>query len=252
MTASILDFFHSAFRIRPEEFKRTALAFFYLFTAIGAFIIGRITRTVLFLEIPNYKEQLPLMYIGIAIGVSTTMFFYSKVERTLRRDQTNCITLIALILITLLFRFALQNGSESVYWAFYIWVEIFGTFLIVQFWSFTNEIFHSRQAKRLFAIIGGGGVLSNIVIGFGIKNTVKSIGTENLLYVICGCLMLSFWAVWALGKNARADLSAAHEKKPTAKTRDGKVKEEKVFTTRHVQLIAMVVVITYIVSTVVD
>ncbi|MDP7040067.1 MAG: Npt1/Npt2 family nucleotide transporter [Myxococcota bacterium] len=252
MSASILDFFHSAFRIRPEEFKRTALAFFYLFTAIGAFIIGRIARTVLFLEIPNYKEQLPLMYIGIAIGVSITMLFYSKVERRLRRDQTNSITLVVLILITFLFRFALQNGGETIYWAFYIWVEIFGTFLIVQFWSFTNEIFHSRQAKRLFAIIGGGGVLSNVVIGFGIKNTVKSIGTENLLYVICGCLALSLITVLALGKNARADLTAAHEKKPTAKTRDGKPKGEKVFTTRHVQLIAMVVVITYIVSTIVD
>ena len=252
MSASILDFFHSAFRIRPEEFKRTALAFFYLFTAIGAFIIGRIARTVLFLEIPNYKEQLPLMYIGIAIGVSLTMFFYSKVERVLRRDQTNSITLVALILITFVFRFALRTGGETIYWAFYIWVEIFGTFLIVQFWSFTNEIFHSRQAKRLFAIIGGGGVLSNVVIGFGIKNTVKSIGTENLLYVICACLALSLLTVIALGKNARGDLRAAHEKKPSTKSRDGKPKGEKVFTTRHVQLIAMVVVITYIVSTIVD
>ena len=39
---------------------------------VGAFIIGRIARTVLFLEIPDYKQQLPLAYNGIAISVSTT------------------------------------------------------------------------------------------------------------------------------------------------------------------------------------
>jgi len=147
------------FQIRPEEVRRTALCFVYLFFCIGAFIIARIARTVLFLEIPGYKEQLPLTYIAIAVIVSLAMAGYARVERTLRRDHTNIITFAALAAVTLGFRVALRPGALGVYWAFYIWVEVFGSFLIVQFWSFANEIFHARQAKRLFAVIGGWSVV---------------------------------------------------------------------------------------------
>ncbi|MEL6548593.1 MAG: hypothetical protein AAFQ82_28480, partial [Myxococcota bacterium] len=118
MRAGLLAVLQNVFKIRPEEIKTTGLAFVYLFFAIGAFIIGRIARTVLFLEIPDYKQQLPLAYIGIAISVSTAMFLYRLVQGKLRRDKTNAITLALLIVGTLSFRFALKAGGEPVYWAF--------------------------------------------------------------------------------------------------------------------------------------
>ncbi len=253
MRAGLLAILQSVFKIRPEEAKTTGLAFVYLFFAIGAFIIGRITRTVLFLEIPDYKQQLPLAYIGIAISVSAAMFLYRLVQGKLRRDRTNAITLAFLILGTLSFRFALRQGGESVYWAFYFWVEVFGTFLVVQFWTMTNEIFHSRQAKRLFAIIGGGGVLSNVFIGFFVSGSVRALGTENLLYIISACMAVSLVAALALGQMANVELEAARERAPAKRTPSGApISRKKVFATRHVQLIALVVVLTYLVSTLVD
>ena len=92
MTSSLYQILHDTLRVRPEELKRTGLSFLYLFMAVGSFIMARITRDVLFLEIPNYKAQLPLTYIGIAMSVSVIMYSYAKVERVLRRDRTNTIT----------------------------------------------------------------------------------------------------------------------------------------------------------------
>src|SRR4051812_42029476 len=106
------------FQIRPEEVGRTVMCFVYLFFCIGAFIIARIARTVLFLEIPGYKDQLPLTYIAIAIIVSVAMVIYARVERTLRRDHTNIITFVLLAAITVAFRLALRPGAHGVYWAF--------------------------------------------------------------------------------------------------------------------------------------
>ena len=258
MQKALLNFLNDVFKIRPEEARLTGLAFSYLFFAIGAFIVARIARTVLFLEIPNYKEQLPLVYLGIALAVSTAMFGYTRVERKLRRDQTNMITLVFLIIVTLGIRGALTIENHAVYWVFYIWVEIFGAFLIIQFWSIINEIFHSRQAKRLFAIIGGGGVLSNVAFGFSTSALVKIIGTENLLFVIVGCLVVTTWVVYLLGKEARPELEAAHQRKAKVQKRvapdakETKEVKEKIFATRHVQFIAMVVMLTYVVSTMVD
>ncbi|MEO1174132.1 MAG: hypothetical protein AAFX94_19100, partial [Myxococcota bacterium] len=255
MRGGLLAVLQNVFKIRPEEIRTTGLAFVYLFFAIGAFIIGRITRTVLFLEIPDYKQQLPLAYIGIAISVSAAMYLYSRVQGKLRRDRTNAITLLLLIAGTLSFRFALAGGGETVLWAFYFWVEVFGTFLVVQFWTMTNEIFHSRQAKRLFAIIGGGGVLSNIFIGFFVSGSVRALGTENLLYIISACMAVSLVAVLALGQFARDALEAARDRAPPPKKAvrgAAPIPRKKVFATRHVQLIALVVILTYIVSTLVD
>lgn len=252
--AGLSNFLQTVFKIRPEEASRTGAACLYLFASVGAFIISRITRTVLFLEIPGYREKLPLMYIIQAVAVSAAMYVYSRYERKLRRDQTNVISLAIIIVANLGFRWLLEFKTETVYGIFYVWVEIFGTFLIVQFWSFANEIFHSREAKRLFALIGGGGVLANVVIGFGIKGSVAYLGTENLVFVICICLSVSLVTVWYLGKIARTELDQARERRPAKTKEAGKSKGQpgKVFATRHVQLIALVVVVTYLVSTLVD
>lgn len=253
MRAGLVALLQDLFKIRPDELRRTGYAFVYLFAAIGAFIIGRIARTVFFLEMPNYKEALPLAYIGTAIAVSTAMALYARFERKLRRDRTNMVTLAALLVITLAFRFAVHGGGAFVPWAFYFWVEVYGTFLVVQFWSFASEIFHARQAKRLFAVIGGGGVLANVAIGLAISNSVKSLGTENLLYLVSACLAVCLVMVTLLGREAKTELTAAHDRVgPGTRSAAGAVETRKVFATRHVQLIALVVVITYLVSTLVD
>ncbi|MBI5510890.1 MAG: HEAT repeat domain-containing protein [Deltaproteobacteria bacterium] len=251
MSQGLATLLQNLFKIRPEEAPRTGMAFLYLFAAIGAFIVGRIARTVLFLEIPNYKEQLPLMYVLIAITVSIIMYAYTRVERRLRRDITNSITLVALTLGTLAFRFALHGGEHLVYWVFYIWIEILGGFLVVQFWTLTNEIFNARQAKRLFAIIGGGGVIANIVFGFAISNTVKSLGTENLLYVLCACLAVCLAMTVLLGRNARPELMAARDRKLPPGRQKAPL-PQKIFASRHVIFIAGVVILTYLVSTLAD
>jgi ATP/ADP translocase/HEAT repeat protein len=269
--------FGTSIDVRPGEYLRCFAAFVYLFSAVGAFITARIAKSSLFLEIPNYRDQLPLTYIGVALTVSLVMSQYAKVERSLRRDHTNLITLAGIICVTLLFRYALDversigwfidNPKHEVYWFFLIWVEVLGTLLIVQFWSLVPEIFTSRQAKRLFIVIGGGGVLANIAFGFGVKTLVPLIGTENLLFLICACLCVSGGAVTLLGVNARAELRNARQRAPsvqrtkqlnrtrhvaTEKLKTIKDRVPNVFTIKHVQLIAAVVVVIYLVSTIVD
>ncbi|MBN1962743.1 MAG: HEAT repeat domain-containing protein [Deltaproteobacteria bacterium] len=244
------DFFEAVLRVRPVELRRTAIAFVYLFTAVGAFIVGRITRSVLFLEIPDYRNQLPLIYILIAVSVTVIMSVYARIERKLKRDRINALTLGIMIVITLVFHCLLTVRNHLTYWFFYLWAEIYGAFLIVQFWSLANEIFNARQAKRLFAIIGGGGVLANVVVGFAISGSVKQIGTENLTLVIIGLLLISLAAVILLGRSAKNELTLAHGKHSEhAISQDGAI---RIWHNRHVRLIAIVVVLTYVVSTFVD
>jgi HEAT repeat protein len=237
------------FKVRPEEIRRTLLASLYLFTTLGAFITSRISRTVLFLEMPDYKQQLPLIYIGVALSVSLAMLFYGRLETAWRRDQLNTITALILVVVTLLFRLLFINPLPIVYWAYYMWVELLGTLLVIQYWNFVNDIFHSRQAKRLFAFIGGGGIAANIVVGFGIQHIVDRLGSDNLLFVVCGFLLLCALEVWLLAKDAPSDLVSGEKKSPPSKK---PISKQAILGTRHVRLIAAVVMICFAVSTVID
>ena len=60
MTGSLQALLQQTLRVRPDEARRTGLSCLYLFSAIGAFILARMTRDALILEIPDYKLQLPL------------------------------------------------------------------------------------------------------------------------------------------------------------------------------------------------
>ena len=48
---------------------------------------------------------------------------------------------------------------------FYLWVNVYGLILISQFWSFTNSVSHPREAKRIFGIVGVGGILGGLFGG---------------------------------------------------------------------------------------
>ena len=248
MAASLLASAQDLLRIRPEEVQRTLNCFVYLFMAMGAFVLARIVRTVLFLEIPNYQEQLPFIYIVMAATSSLVMYGYVNVEGRLRRHHTNLLTLGLLGAVTLIFRGFLAVHSPLLAWLFYLWVDVFGTLLMVQFWSLTNEMFDSRQGKRLFALIGGGSVVANIAFGLSAGLATRLIGVDNLLYIVCFCLLICAGIVRRLGSTIEKQSPGA--RRPFVQPRTAK-KTAASFDA-HIVLVAAVTTLTYLVSTWVD
>ena len=49
--------------------------------------------------------------------------------------------------------------------AFYVWVNCFGVIAPVQAWTFANQLFDTRQARRLFGLIAVGASLGSIGAG---------------------------------------------------------------------------------------
>jgi ATP/ADP translocase/HEAT repeat protein len=245
--------FLALLKIRPGEEKKVLAMFGYLFCAVGAFIVGRISRDTLFLELPNAKKQLPYMYLGIAVVVSVSVYVYSRIERRGRREAIVGYSLLFFMATVVALRFVLPT-SHAFYWVYYIWVEVFGTLMVIQAWGFANSIFNAREAKRLFATIGGGGVLANIIMGLGIKQLAPAFGAMNLLYfvvvVIFGAFLFEAWLT-RLGKQALEEQRAQPAKKGSTPI---KIAEDTagVLGSRHLQIIATIVAMTFFVSTLVD
>jgi AAA family ATP:ADP antiporter len=242
----------SAFRIRPGEARRVGLMFLYLMGVVSTFIVSRTVRDTLFLS--RYElSKLPLMYVAVAVGVAVASYGYSRIADRHRRDLLITMSLISFAATFAAFWLALhlQRGGTWLYPALYVVVEIIGAISIIQFWTFANDIYSAREAKRLFGVIGAGGVISNIICGFAIGSIAPRIGSENLLLVCTTLLALCIIAVRAIAAISRSDLEQAVRK--PKRSRIGLAADSgAVLGSRHLKIIAGIVTLTFLTVTIVD
>jgi ATP/ADP translocase len=244
----VLERVLSQFKIRSGEAEKVFLMAVYLLMAVSAFIIGRITRDALFLGEYD-RSALVFMYMTVAVAVSIPSYLYARVADRYRRDRIVKITLIFFALSVVGLRVALGLSGRWIYIVLYNWIEVVGAFLMIQFWTFAGDIFSSRQAKRLFPIIGGGGVLANILCGATVSGLVKVIGTENLLLVLVACLAVCFGVVHRLGALEKPRLQEAITgRKSRAKRGAFKMRSElsDVFKSKHLRIVAAMTVATFV------
>ena len=200
-TDQLTSLLQKVFKIRKGEFGKTALMFLYAFNAVAAFIIGRIMKDTLFLSDKTNLTWLPYMYIFVALGVSLATVVYARQIARFSLSKVINVSMASFIIILLAFRYALT--FENITWVvstMYIFIEIMGIMLIIQFWTFANEIYNSREAKRLFGVIGGGQVLANLY-SFPIKNLKEYIGIPNLLFVCIVSIIFCWFVFNYLSKN---------------------------------------------------
>jgi ATP/ADP translocase/HEAT repeat protein len=198
----------SALRLQPGEGKKTALMFGILLCAVGAFIIARVARDSLFLS--RYSlDTLPFLYIWVAAGVSLQSYLFSFAADRHRRDRTLQVTLVAGAGALVASRLLLYGVGDWFYPVLYVLVELVGSLLVIQVWTLANDVFTAREAKRLFGLVGAGGVLSSVLVGFSIRWLVAWIGIEDLLYLAAGGLVLGLSLALRLGRACRDEILTA-------------------------------------------
>ncbi|MCX7959518.1 MAG: hypothetical protein N3B13_10775, partial [Deltaproteobacteria bacterium] len=154
--------FENIFNMQSREVRKTFLMFLYILLGVSTFIIGRAVRDALFLSRYNISS-LPYMYVLVALVVSLSALIYSRYIKNFRTSSVIIFIDLLFACLFILFWLAIRfKVTDYIYPALYVFVEIAGSLIIVPFWTFANEIFTSREAKRLFGIIGAGGVLANV------------------------------------------------------------------------------------------
>ncbi|HOX46609.1 MAG TPA: Npt1/Npt2 family nucleotide transporter [Myxococcota bacterium] len=198
----------SALRLQPGEGRKTALMFGILMCAVGSFIISRVARDSLFLS--RYSlDTLPFLYIWVAAGVSLQSYLFSHVADRFRRDRTLQATLVGSALVLLTSRGVLYVSGDWFYPVLYVVVELIGSLLVIQVWTLANDVFTAREAKRLFGLVGAGGVLSSVVVGFTIKGASRWIATEDMLYLGAVVLLGGLALASRLSRVCRDELLSA-------------------------------------------
>ena len=178
------------FDVRPGEGLPVLLTFLYIAAVVAAFLLAKPIRNGLFLQ--QYGPQ-NLVYVYAAVPLVLSLFVpsYTRVTARFGARAVTAGTLIFFFVNALLFwyaftwrRFPLLPGL------FYVWVNCFGIIAPVQAWSFANSLFDTRQAKRLFGLIGSGASLGAITGGILARFLVEPLGGSiNLILILAGLIL---------------------------------------------------------------
>jgi AAA family ATP:ADP antiporter len=167
--------------LQREDLSRGGLLFAYLFLVIASYVVGKAGRSALFLG--KYQAvNLPYVTIAIAVVVGFVVAAYVRIARatTLRNLLVGSMAFFAVNALA----FWHAAHSYKVAWlypAFYIWVGIYGVLAPAQVWTLANHALTTREAKRLFGLVGSGAISGFIFGGFLTRQLVGRFGTESVL-----------------------------------------------------------------------
>src|SRR5918995_806020 len=178
--------------IRPGEGLPVLLTFLYIWVVVASFLLSKPIRSGLFL---GEHEAYDLVYVYAAVPLVLTLFvpLYTRVAARFGARTVTVSTLIGFSLNVLLFWYLFRfHAFPRLPDMFYVWVSCYGIIAPVQAWSFANSLFDTRQAKRLFGLIGAGASLGAIAGGLMARYLVEPVGgTVNMMLVLAGLIMLA-------------------------------------------------------------
>ena len=192
--------------IRKGEGTLVALMFFYYYMVLITYYFLKPARDSLFL-VKLGPEQLPLVFILIALIVAPIATVYSRSTKSLSLTRVMNLTIAILIVNLIFLRWLLQFEHVWVYYIFYIWVSIYAVLGTSQFWLLANTIFDPAQAKRIFWFLNLGGILGAMTGGEVTNLVVRYLGvaTENLLFLCMGLLTCGLLILNTIAKIKRRE-----------------------------------------------
>ncbi len=128
-------------------------------------------------------EYLPIIYVVNSIATFIVMGFMAGFMARISGSRILAYMLILCGATAAAFRLAIPLGFELIYPLLFVAKSLYEVLLGMLFWNLANDLFDTRQSKRLFPLITAGGVIGGIIGSFGTPVIVKLIRIDNVLWV---------------------------------------------------------------------
>ena len=240
-----------ALNIHPGDLGRGTLLCSCLFLVMTTYKVGGVAGAALFLSRFQAK-QLAYADIASALVVALVVAGYVLLARR--------VPILGLLLGSTLF-FA---SNCALFWAlahyhfhlsflfpvFYIWVKIFGVLLPTQIWTLANYVLTTREAKRVFGMVGGGAIAGWIFSGYFSKTVARNFGTESLLLGMALFLLICTGLIVLIWRSGRVAVGGAHDMTSAGNSpRNLFASMRVVFSSSYLRAIAAVICISSLVTT---
>lgn len=173
--------------VRSGEWPLVLLFFANLFLLLAAYYILKVIREPLILMEGGAVERsyarglqaLLLLVLVPGYGLLANRFEPAKLVKWIMVVFVACVGAFV----------ALGQLGVRVGFAFFVWLGIFSTVAIAQFWSLANDVMTEADGKRLFPLVAAGGTLGGI---FGAQAAARLIDghPHQLMLIAAGILVL--------------------------------------------------------------
>ncbi len=210
------------FQIREGEGRKVFLTFLYFFLAITAYyLIKPVSRAFVLNDLGH--KMVPYMDLICALVMGPIVTLFARSVDRFSKERLVTLSFWMITGVMLLFWRLLEWKQGWTAAAFYVWVSIFSVLVVTLFWLVANDLYRPRDAKRLFGLIGTGGILGGITGSWVAAIGAKLVGAEQLLLLSAGCLILCWLTVKALWRAVpdRFDAHPSQDKKESFWLRSG-------------------------------
>ncbi len=255
--------------IRRGELTISLLMFLYFFLVITSFWILKPLKKTLF--IGYYKQQgfdlwgwhltgsqaellakmLNMLVAFLAVAVFTWL------ARRFRRQQLTIIFSAFFMACYVYYSFAIRDPGELNVWTFYLFGDLFSTLMVATFFSFLNDSVTPESAKRLYGLVGSGGVMGGAFGSLTVRIWIKYLDITSWLWITFAIavviIVISAIAGALVNKNPPEPVELRKEPKGSKRGPNPAIEGAKlVFTSRYLLAIVTIVGLYEITSTLMD
>jgi ATP/ADP translocase len=192
--------YHPLANVRPDERATVLFAFTGLLLLIAAHAVLETARDALFLtSLP--ATRLPWAYLGIALGAVLVLQIQARLPLGQDNRRIFGAFMIASAAVAAGFWQVVDDERPWTFGALYIWTGIYSTLCMTRFWMLVQDLFTVTQAKRVFAVIGAGGVVGAIA-GSAFARTLVQFAEPREFLVAASVLALASGLTIAIGLRA--------------------------------------------------
>ena len=145
-------------------------------------------------------EYLPIVNVVNSISTFFIMAFLTGLMQKIPGSRMLGNTLLFCGFSVAALRFVVPLGFDLIYPVLYILKAQYEVLLALIFWNLANDLFNTRQSKRLFPLITAGGVVGGILGSFATPPLAKAITMDNLMFAYLITTSLGALAVGRMGK----------------------------------------------------
>ena len=239
------------FGIRVGEGWIAWLFFVYFFVLACAQYAVKSVRQAAFIDSWG-AEQLPWVYLALALVSFPVLVLYTRMAARYRLHRTIIVfcVLHGLTLAAFYELFALPSRWVPV--LFYVWSTVAFGVAVSQLWSYAGQVFNPRQARRLFAFVGAGGLLGGIPGGLLARTISGRAGTYATLLISASLFLAVAAVVFLIERRRPSSVEASTTDSEARAIREIRGGLRTVLGSRLLEMIALLMMVTMIASQMVD
>ena len=252
--------------IRREELPQVLLMFTYFFLVITSFWILKPLKKSIFVQ---FYRDTGFHFLGmsmdaaqaellakvanmfVALAAATLFAYFSQ---WFRRQQLTYVFSAIILAGYLYFIWTIHEPRNHTVWAFYFFGDLYSTLMVATFFAFLNDSVDPEKAKRVYGLIGLGGVAGGALGSSTVAAKISDLSMQEWLWICSAVAVIIVGIAAVAGKLFARESSVlpTPKEKPQSHESPATAGARLVFQSRYLMAIVAIVGLYEMVSTIMD